>query len=274
MVLAGAARRTIFARAGLFPLVVLGSMQALVAIVSLSALQFISAATLSFLFYTYPAWIAVMAAVRRTEPLTRPRLIALALALVGIAVMVGTPAGDIHIAGVLLALGSALLYAIYVPIIEGFQRMHGGPAVATHAAAGAAAAFLLGALLFPGFTAGLRLPGPLAAWGAVAWLALFSTAIGFLAFLRGLAVIGPVRSGIVSTIEPFVTAVFAAMLLGQPLTLATLAGGACVAAAVLLLQRAQRVRADPAAPPRPTSSPYVTGAVRWKTSASPSRSKA
>lgn len=241
--LAGAARRTIFARAGLLPLAVLGSMQALVAIVSLSALQFISAATLSFLFYTYPAWIAVLAAVRRTEPLTRPRLIALGLALVGIAVMVGTPAGDIHVAGVLLALGSALLYAIYVPIIEAFQRTHGGPAVATYAAAGAAAAFILGALCFPGFTAGLHLPGPAAAWAAVAWLALFSTAIGFLAFLRGLAVIGPVRSGIVSTIEPFVTAVFAAMLLGQPLTLATLAGGACVAAAVLLLQRAQHARA-------------------------------
>ena len=87
------------------------------------------------------------------------------------------------------------------------------------------------------------MPANATSWLAVAWLALFSTAIGFLAFLRGLPVIGPVRSGIVSTIEPFVTAVSAALILGQPLTLATLAGGACVAAAVLLLQRAQQIRA-------------------------------
>lgn len=241
--LAGAARRGMMRRAALPPLVVLGTMQALVAAVSLSALQFISAATLSFLFYTYPAWIAIIAAVRKTEPLTRPRILALVVALAGIAIMVGAPAGDIRVIGVMLALGSALIYAAYVPIIQGFERVHGGPAVATYAAAGAAIAFIAAALLLPGFTAGLRVPANAMSWVAVTWLALFSTAIGFLAFLRGLPVIGPVRSGIVSTIEPFVTAVMAALLLGQPLTLATLAGGACVAAAVLLLQRAPQVRA-------------------------------
>ena len=243
LALAGAERRGIFRRAGLLPLVVLGAMQALVAVISLSSLRYISAATLSFLFYTYPAWIAVIAAVRRTEPLTRPRIIALAVALVGIAIMVGTPSGDIHAGGVVLALASALLYAMYVPIIEGFQRRQGGAAVATYAAAGAAAIFLVAALAFPGFTAGLRVPTTLAAWAAVAWMAVFATAIAFKAFLRGLAIIGPVRSGIVSTIEPFATALMAAALLGQPLTLATLAGGACVAIAVLLLQRAQQLRA-------------------------------
>lgn len=242
-VLAGAARGGIVKRSGMLPLVVLGAMQALVAAVSLSSLQFITAATLSFLFYTYPAWIAVIAAVRRTEPLTRPRIMALVVALAGIAIMVGTPSGDIHAGGVLLALGSALLYAIYVPIIEGFEREHGGPAVATYAAAGAAIAFIAAAMMAPGFTAGMRVPGNAAAWGSVLWLALFGTAIGFIAFLRGLAVIGPVRSGIVSTVEPFFTALLAAAILGQPLTPATIAGGACVAAAVFLLQRAQQRRA-------------------------------
>ena len=36
---------------------------------------------------------------------------------------------------------------------------------------------------------GLRLPGNVAAWGAVTWLAVFATAVAFLAFLRGLAVL-------------------------------------------------------------------------------------
>lgn len=239
LVLAGGARRGMLMRAGALPVAVLGTLQALVAGVSLSALAWIPAGTLSFLFYTYPAWIAIIAAVRRTEPLTLPRLAALALALTGITVMVGAPsAGAIHPIGVGLALVSALLYATYVPIVEHFERRHGGPATATYAAVGATLAFVLVALAVPSLAAGRAIPWTAAQWLAVGFLAVFSTAVGFLAFLRGLAVIGPVRSAIVSTVEPFVTAVLAALLLGQPLTLATLAGGACVAAAVILLQRA------------------------------------
>lgn len=237
--LAGRARRAMLARGGLRPTLVLGTLQALVAGVSLSALAFIPAATLSFLFYTYPAWIAVIAAVRRTEPLTLPRLVALGIALAGIAIMVGAPsAGDIHPVGVGLALASALLYAAYVPIIEHFDRRHGGAATATYAATGAAAAFVAGAVAMPSLLAGRAMPWTAVQWTAVGYLAVFATAIGFVVFLRGLAVIGPVRAAIVSTVEPFFTAVLAAALLGQRLTLATLAGGACVAAAVVLLQRA------------------------------------
>jgi drug/metabolite transporter (DMT)-like permease len=237
--MAGPTRRAMVARRGLMPLVVLGVMQALVAALSLSALAWISAATLGFLFYTYPAWIAVLAAVRKTERLTVPRIVALVLALAGIAVMVGTPGpGEVHPIGIALALTSALLYAVYVPILAHYDREHGGPATATYGSAGAAIAIVAGAVAFPRLTGGLHMPPGITAWAAIVFLAVFATAIGFLAFLRGLAVIGPVRAAIVSTVEPFFTATLAALLLGQPLTLATLAGGVCVAAAVVLLQRA------------------------------------
>ena len=237
--MAGPTRRAMIARRGVVPLAVLGVMQALVAGLSLSALSWISAATLGFLFYTYPAWIAVIAAVRKTEPLTLPRVVALVLALVGIAVMVGTPGpGEVHPIGIALALTSALLYAVYVPILAHFEREHGGPATATFGSAGAAIAIIAGAVTLPGVTGELHVPPSFMAWAAISFLAVFATAIGFLAFLRGLAVIGPVRAAIVSTVEPFFTATLAALLLGQPLTLATLAGGVFVAAAVVLLQRA------------------------------------
>ena len=66
-----------------------GGGQAVIAFVSLSALRYIPAATLTFLFYTYPAWVAVMAAVRGTERVSRRGAIALAFSLAGIALMVG-----------------------------------------------------------------------------------------------------------------------------------------------------------------------------------------
>jgi drug/metabolite transporter (DMT)-like permease len=73
-------------------------------------------------------------------------------------------------------------------------------------------------------------------WLAILAMAVVSTVLAFLLFLRGLAVLGPVRTGIVSTVEPFWAALLAALVLGQGLSLRTLLGGAMIAAAVLLLQ--------------------------------------
>ncbi|MFL5578448.1 MAG: EamA family transporter [Gemmatimonadaceae bacterium] len=83
-------------------------------------------------------------------------------------------------------------------------------------------------------------------------VALASTALAFVAFLRGLAVLGPVRTAIVSTVEPFWTTLLAVAVLGQLFRPATLVGGAMIAAAVLILQRrppaADRADVAPAAP--------------------------
>src|SRR5688500_19943533 len=50
--------------------------QTLVTYVSLSALEYIPVGPLGFLFFTFPAWVALLAAVRRTERLTLVRVVA------------------------------------------------------------------------------------------------------------------------------------------------------------------------------------------------------
>ena len=213
-----------------------GGAQAAIAYLSLSALEYLSAATLGFLFYTYPAWVALIAAVRRTEPLTRVRVTALALSLVGIVVMVGSPwSAPMPLPGVLLALGSALLYAIYIPTIGRLQRGVEPAAASAYILLGAAIAFLTSGAV-TGVLPELVM-GSAPAWLAAAGVALLSTAIAFIVFLRALAVLGSVRTAIICTVEPFYTALAAAALFGQPLTMSTLAGGAFIAAAVVLLQR-------------------------------------
>ena len=52
----------------------------------------------------------------------------------------------------------------------------------------------------------------------------------------GLVRLGPVRTAIVSTVEPFLTALLGVVVLSQPLTGPTLLGGALIVAAVVLLQ--------------------------------------
>ena len=47
---------------------------------------------------------------------------------------------------------------------------------------------------------------------------------------------GPVRVAIVSTVEPFLTALLAVIVLGQPLAWPTMLGGALIIGAVVVLQ--------------------------------------
>ena len=218
-------------------LVLGGGGQAAVAFVSLSALRYIPTATLTFLFYSYPAWVAVMSAARGAERITARRAVALALSLVGVATMVGMPgAGGLHPVGVLLALASALIYAIYIPLLGHLGRDL-PPAVTSAYTSAGASVILLAAAFAHG---GLPVRMAPAAWAVVATLALVCTVLAFLAFLHGLAALGAVRTAIVSTIEPFWAALLGAVVLDQQVTPRTVLGGTCIAAAVVLLQLGQR----------------------------------
>ena len=223
-----------------------GGGQAAIAFVSLSALRYIPAATLTFLFYTYPAWVAVMAAVRGTERISRQGAIALAFSLAGIALMVGMPgAGGLHPIGALLALSSALLYAAYIPLIDRLGRGMPPAVTSAYTTAGAGAILLVVAMMQGGLAVRFAPIG----WAAVLILAVLSTVLAFLAFLRGLAEIGPVRTAIVSTIEPFWTALLGGIVLSQQVGPRTLIGGLLIAAAVILLQLGHRGAIAPAADP-------------------------
>lgn len=215
-------------------LVIGGIGQALITYLSLYALEFISVGPLAFLFYTYPAWVALLAAVRKTERLTPIRILALSLALIGVTVMVGTSATErLNPTGVLLALTSALLYSAYLPSLAHLQRDIPALVATFLLIAGAAVSFIVGAL----FTGRLYLPAGLTVWSNIFLLALVSTVIAFSTLIRGLSVLGPVRTAIVATVEPFFTALLGFAVLENQLSVTTLIGGVLIAAAVLLIQR-------------------------------------
>jgi drug/metabolite transporter (DMT)-like permease len=209
-----------------------GCGQALITYLSLHALEYIPVGPLAFLFYTYPAWVAMLAAIRRTERLTPVRIAALVLALAGVSIMVGAPTEKLNLIGVLLALASALLYSGYLPALEHVQA--GIPAL--HATflliAGAAISFLLAAL----FAGQLFLPVGSAVWANILLLAFVSTVIAFSALIKGLSVLGPVRTAIIATVEPFFTAMLGILVLGNRFSTATLIGGVLIGAAVLLIE--------------------------------------
>jgi drug/metabolite transporter (DMT)-like permease len=210
-----------------------GGGQALLVGMALSSLQYITAATLAFLFYTYPAWVTVVQTVRRAEPLTGRRLAALALSFGGIIVIYAAPsAASLPLKGVALALGAAIVYGLYIPLLQWMQKTHPVAVTSAYGKIGSAICFLLIAVRAQSFTAHLSTT----AWTAIVALALFSTVMPGVFFLMGLMRLGPVRTAIVSTVEPFLTVVLGAVVLHQAVTANILLGGAMIVAAVVVLQ--------------------------------------
>lgn len=209
-----------------------GVGQALITYLSLHALEYIPVGPLAFLFYTYPAWVALLAAIRRTERLTAIRVFALLLALTGVTIMIGAPTERLNPIGVMLALGSALLYSVYLPALEHVQD--GIPAMLSTflLIVGAAISFAIAAL----FAGELSIPSGTAVWSNIFLLALVSTVIAFSTLIKGLSVLGPVRTAIIATVEPFFTALLGALVLGNQFGAATLLGGILIAVAVLVIE--------------------------------------
>ncbi|MEX2182211.1 MAG: DMT family transporter [Gemmatimonadaceae bacterium] len=210
-----------------------GFGQALLVYLALSSLRYIPAGTLAFLFYTYPSWVALVQAVRGAERLDLRRAAALALSFGGIAVMVGMPgATAVDWRGVALALSAAMVYGAYIPVMRVLQKDHPVAPTSAYSKIGAALAFLVLAVADRSFTYQIE---P-AIWGVIVALVIVSTVLPSVFFLMGLIRLGPVRTAIVSTVEPFLTAVLGVIVLAQPLTLPTVLGGALIVGAVVLLQ--------------------------------------
>jgi drug/metabolite transporter (DMT)-like permease len=201
-----------------------------------TAVHLASAGLVALLLYLYPPMVALLSRLLLRQHLSRPQLLALALAFAGSALTIGEPGGGRPL-GIAAAILGALIYACY--ILAGSRLPTGlAPASASAVILTSAAAVYGGAVA----AGGARLPGSTAGWGAVLAIAVICTVLAVALFLAGLERIGPVRASIYSTVEPVVTLLLAALFLGEAITLLRLVGGAMILGAVVLL-----ARLDPAA---------------------------
>ena len=95
------------------------------------------------------------------------------------------------------------------------------------------------------------------AWLWLVAIALVSTVVAVSAFFAGLRRVGPSEASIISTFEPPVTVALAFVVLGERLTIAQLAGGALVLAAVIVLQLPSRRRRGRDSNPRTRLTPVT-----------------
>jgi drug/metabolite transporter (DMT)-like permease len=210
----------------------IGSVFVVNSIAYFRALETIPASVASLVIYTYPVLVALLAAAARVERLTLRALLAALLAFSGCALTAGgAPAGaPIDPRGIAWTLLGALVYAAYIVLSRRFG--HGVPARVLALHLTQASGIVCAALALAG--SGLWLPKEPRAWAAVAGIGVVSTVVAITSFLAGMALIGPTRASVLSSLEVVVTLVLAAALLGERLAPLQWAGAALILGAVAL----------------------------------------
>lgn len=210
----------------------LGALYACNALAYLVGLQWVPAATASLLFYSYPAVVVLLAAVFLRERLGRRRLLALLLALSGCGLTAGAGIHGGQPRGIALILAGVALISAFILLSHAVLRRLptlGATAVSLTATAAVAAAAATA-------TGGFGLGGGSGTALLAVLLGLLATALPIPLFLAGIQAVGPGRAVILSTVEPVLTVVLAAALLGETIAAGQVAGGALIVAAVVWLR--------------------------------------
>jgi DME family drug/metabolite transporter len=184
-----------------------------------------------------PVFAGLLGMVVRGERPGGRWLAATALALAGTALLVGTGGGggdEVDPAGIGLALGAGLSYAIYVLASKLALDRGCDPDAATLVVFGVAGALLVPVALAAGIDPLLTPGGVL----MVAHLGVITVALAYLLFGRGLADVGVGAAGTLTLAEPATAATLGVVVLGERPGAATAAGiGLIVAGLVALAAR-------------------------------------
>ena len=163
-----------------------------------SCQQICSLAVASILLYTAPAIVVALSALLWKEPITKKKLLALALTILGCACVCG-----IFDRGLTVTVWTFLF-------------------------AGPVSLLLVKPAELASMTPEL--------WLTAACLAVFSTTAPYILYTWGLARVEAGRASIMASLEPVVAALVGAAVFGEPITFLTAAGIACVLAGVSILR--------------------------------------
>ncbi len=199
----------------------------------MSAIQYASIGLVALLLYLYPVFVTVLTVIVQKKKLTSRTILALVLATVGAALTANPEGGQLP--GILLAVSAALIYAVY--IIVGTDVMKQVSSVQSSAVIFASAALVFGLMTL---IRGAHWPATQTGWLAVSGIALIATMLPVATFLAGLKIVGATDASLLSTLEPVVTVILAAVIFGEPVLTAMLIGGALILAAVVITVQRQK----------------------------------
>ena len=187
----------------------------------LTSVRFIPASLATLLLYAYPIIVTILVVLTNQEKFSGFKLVGLLISTLGLVLVLGVALQGINSLGVTLALGSALVYAIYI-LIGNKVLQTTTPLVSTSLiSTSAALTYGIVGLTMGGTTWNLSW----GTWMGIGAIALFSTIIAMMTFFQGMKRIGATSASIISTMEPVMTVSLAVILLDEHLTLLQAVGG-------------------------------------------------
>ncbi|MGE0093442.1 MAG: DMT family transporter [Alphaproteobacteria bacterium] len=209
----------------------LGILTAFQTLVIFTSFRYIPISLAILIEYTYPLLVLIAMRVLFGEGLTVARIVAMVVALAGLALALGVDPSKAHPLGVALAALSAVWVATRLIASSRFLRTADVIRLLIHMqVAGLAVALplfgLLGLLQFPQTLEGVAALGGMAAFNGV----------GVFLALKALTLIGPVRTSMAQAMESVFTVSLAGLLLGESLSPQKILGAAMVIGAVATVQ--------------------------------------
>ncbi|MEF8780711.1 MAG: EamA family transporter [Haloferacaceae archaeon] len=208
----------------------LGVVYGVMSVTYFESLAWLSAGVAALLLFTYPVQVTLLSSVTLDERVTLPKLLSLAAAVSGVALVVtggelaATPAGVVlvgvaSVCYTIYAMGTRVLVSDVEPLIH-----------ASYVFAGVTVTVLAYGVA----TASLSVPATATGWWLVGGVTAVGTLVPMVLFTEGLARIEASTASIVGTSEPLTTVLLGVAFLGESLTPSIAVGALLVLSGVVL----------------------------------------
>ena len=205
----------------------------------LSSVRYIPASLAALLLYAYPLVVTVLTILTKQEKLSGAKLAGLLFSSLGLISVLGLSLAGINFFGVMLALGAALVYSVY--IIIGNQVLKEVPPLTSAAIIATGAALSYGVF---GWTRGFTWDLSTQTWLGIGGIILFSTVLAMLTFFLGMQRVGAATASILSMLEPVLTVFFAFLLFNESFSFWQGIGACLVISGGILAVWTPRVRSS------------------------------
>lgn len=196
------------------------------------ALSYTSASQTALIQSAFPAIVAIMAVVWLHERVTRRRILGIALAVAGVALIVATQADAAArdpLLGNALAFASVLSWSVYTILAK--RMADADPIAVTAVISLIGTGMLVPAALLENAHVSLS-SIPAAGWLPIIYLGALASAVGYLLYIRALRDIDASLVGTFINLSPVIGVVSGVLVLGESITPTAIAGGAMVLAGV------------------------------------------
>ena len=194
------------------------------------------------LLYTAPAFVALLSWIILKEHMTKAKVTAVILSVLGAFLIVGILKGGQIFGsrtqiGDWLAIGSGLAYSSWYIFGKVLGRNR-DPAVVCFVGMCFGALFLLLIALGAG---AFQLPDGAIAWGLLLFLALVPTVLAYLSYLAGLRLIDATKASVFALVEPVTAVILGSLILHETLSYDSLLGFVLIVSSIVLVSRSTAV---------------------------------